>query len=146
MILQVLVNYKSYDHGGIHLQVMVQTLVVIQKASKNWLNVTEKYFHDAIKIFGTGAKITVRGRRHLGAIVGSKEYKRQYVSETVHNWIHEIERLYDITKAFSHEAYAAFVFGYQHKFTYLMRTVPDILHDLKPIEHVIRHKINFKWL
>lgn len=51
----------------------------------------------------------MRSRRHLGAIVGSKEYKRQYVSETVQNWM-----------AFAHEAYAAFVFGYQRKFTDIM--------------------------
>lgn len=63
----------------------------------------------------------MRSRRHLGAIVGSKEYKRQYVSETVQNWT-----------AFAHEAYAAFVFDYQRKFTYIMRTISDISHDLKP--------------
>ena len=44
------------------------------KASTSWLTVKEQYF----KIFeGTTVKITVKGIRHLGAIVGSKEYKRQ---------------------------------------------------------------------
>ena len=44
------------------------------KASKNWLTVKERYFDGTIKIFeGTGVKITVKGGRHRGAIVGSKE-------------------------------------------------------------------------
>ena len=93
------------------------------KASKSWLTIKEQYFDDAIKIFeSTGVKIIMRGRGYLDAIVGSKEYKRQYLSEAVHNWNHEIVRLSDIAKAFPHEAYAAFVFGYQQKFTYIMRS------------------------
>ena len=44
------------------------------KASKNWLTVKERYFDGTIKIFeGTGVMITVKGGRHRGAIVGSKE-------------------------------------------------------------------------
>ena len=46
----------------------------------------------------------------------------------------------DIAKAFPHKANAASVFGYQHKFTYMILTVPDTSHDLKPLEHVIRHR------
>ena len=50
---------------------------------KSWLTIKQQYFDDAIKIFeDTGVIITMKGRRHLGAIIGSKEYKRQYVSET----------------------------------------------------------------
>ena len=44
--------------------------------SKSWLTVREQYFDDSIKILeGTGVKITMRVRRHLGATVGSKVYK-----------------------------------------------------------------------
>ena len=57
-------------------------------------------------------QVAVKGRQHFGAIVGSKEYKQQYVSETLLNWIREIERLFDIAKAFPHEAFPAVVFGY----------------------------------
>ena len=55
---------------------MVQNWLLC-KRSKNWLTVKERYFDGTIKIFeGTGVKITVKGGRHLGTIVGSKECKR----------------------------------------------------------------------
>ena len=85
-------------------------------------------------------QITVKGRRQLGVFIGSKEYKQQNVSETVQNWICEMEHLSDITKDFPHEAYTAFVFDYQHKFTHIIQTVPNISIDLKLLEHLIRHK------
>ena len=39
---------------------------------------------EARKIFaGTTVNITTEGQRHLGAVVGSKEYKDQYCSSKV---------------------------------------------------------------
>ena len=64
------------------------------------------------KSFKVLVQITVKVRQRFGAIIESKEYKQQYVSETLLNWIREIECLFDIAKAFPHEAYPAVVFGY----------------------------------
>ena len=72
--------------------------------------------------------------------IGNKEYKEQYVLETVQNWIHKAELLSDLAKAFSHEAYTEFDFHYQHIFRHLLQIVPNISNNLKPLEHVIRHK------
>ena len=83
----------------------------------------------------------MKGRRNLGVFIGGKEYKQQNVSETVQNWIREMEHLSDITKDFPHEAYIAFVFDDQHKFTHIIQTVLDISLDLKLLEHLIRHKL-----
>lgn len=54
-------------------------------------------------------------------------------------WVKEIELLSQIAEAYPHVAYMAFVYVYQHKFTYLMRTVPDIPTNLEPLENTIRN-------
>ena len=46
------------------------------KAYKSWLILKAQYSGEAIKIFeGTGATITVKGKRHLCVIFGRKGYK-----------------------------------------------------------------------
>ena len=47
--------------------------------------------------------------------------------------------LSEIAKAYPHCAYAAFIYGFQHKFTYVMRTIPGISEDLQPLEDAIRN-------
>ena len=42
---------------------------------------------DAQEVFrGTGVNFTVRGKRHLGACIGSKEFKDEYCNGKVHGW------------------------------------------------------------
>jgi hypothetical protein len=36
---------------------------------------------EAEQIFGEEVNITTEGKRHLGAVIGSKEYKDQYIAE-----------------------------------------------------------------
>ena len=46
------------------------------KASKSWLIVKEKYFDEAESIFhDSGLNITIEGRKHLGATIGSTNFK-----------------------------------------------------------------------
>ncbi len=45
-------------------------------------------------IFGqTEVKITTEGERHLGAVIGSSDFKNTYVSTKVSGWIKNIEQL-----------------------------------------------------
>ena len=37
--------------------------------------------------------VTVPGQRHLGAVIGSREYVEEYVNDKVTNWISEITKL-----------------------------------------------------
>ena len=51
-------------------------------ALKTWLIVKPIYFSDAQRLFeGTGVQVTVEGKRHLGAALGSRLFTEQYVSE-----------------------------------------------------------------
>ena len=87
------------------------------------------------------------GKRHLGAVVGSEDFKKEYVTETIDGWIEELRMLEKIAKIEPHLAYCAYVFGVQHRYTYVLRTIPNITEDLKRLDeaidtHVIKHIIN----
>ena len=41
----------------------------------------------------TAVNVTVEGQKHLGAVIGSREYLEEYVSEKVTNWVSEITKL-----------------------------------------------------
>ena len=110
-------------------------------ASKSWLVVKPEHLQKAKQIFeGTNVNITTNGKKHLGATIGSEEYKAEYIQAKVEEWVKELNVLCDIAKTHPHSAYCAFTYSFRHKFNYIMRTIPDIKHILQPIEDVIRHK------
>ena len=80
------------------------------------------------------------GKKHLGATIGSEEYKAEYIHAKVEEWVQELNVLCDIAKTHPQAAYCAFTYSFRHKFNYIMRTIPDIKHLLQPVEDVIRHK------
>ncbi|MCH2405735.1 MAG: hypothetical protein MK200_06040, partial [Nitrosopumilus sp.] len=114
----------------------------IAKPSKSWLIVKDKYIDLATFVFkNAGINITSRGKRHLGAVIGSDEFKEEYIAEKIDKWILEIEILADIALIEPHAAYAAFIHGFQHKFTFTMRTIPDISAGFKRLDDVITNKL-----
>ena len=57
------------------------------KPSKSYLIVKEEHFDRAKFIFKEiEFKITKSGQRLLGAAIGNKECKREYIESTVNNW------------------------------------------------------------
>ncbi|MEL7196650.1 MAG: hypothetical protein AAFO96_29800, partial [Bacteroidota bacterium] len=95
---------------------------------------------EAREVFSeTNLMITTNGQKHLGAVIGSKDYKTEYVQAKVNDWIVELERLSEIAKSEPHAAYTAFTFGMKHKWTYTQRTIPDISEQLVPLENTIRN-------
>ena len=108
-------------------------------ARKTWLIVKVEKEKEARDLFkDTDIQITTEGKRHLGAAIGSKEFKKTYVQEKVTEWIDEVKKISQIAQTEPHAAYTAFTYGLKHKWTYLMRTVPDISDQLKPLEESIR--------
>ena len=67
---------------------------------------------------GTGVRITVEGKRHLGAVIESMEYKDEFVLSMVEEWVEQIEMLSKIAQIDPHSAYAAFTHGLRHQYTY----------------------------
>ena len=113
----------------------------LQDLSKWWDNLTKRgpcygYYSNAVKsllivkpdkeslareIFnGTNMEITSTGACHLGATVGSEEFK-DFVKMKVEEMTMELKKLSKIGETELHAAYAAFTHGWKHKWTYLSR-------------------------
>ena len=72
---------------------------------KNKANLT-----DAQKIFGPlGVIITCEGQRHLGAVVGTNEFRQAYVNDKISKWVKDIEQLAELAIEEPQAAYSATV-------------------------------------
>ena len=68
---------------------------------KTHLIVKKQFFDKAKCLFeGTNVNITVQGKRHLGAAIGSREYTEQYVGDKVKTWTQEVVQLAEIRYKF----------------------------------------------
>ena len=85
--------------------------------------------------------MTTTGKRHLGAALGSNEFKISYIQEKVSKWCEEIQNLADIAKTQPHAAYSAYVHGQQHKYRYFIHTINDIQDQLKPLDDLITNTL-----
>ena len=63
----------------------------------------------------TAVNVTVEGKKHLGAVIDSREYLEEYVSEKVTNWVSEITKLAEFTLSQPQACYAAYTFGLKHR-------------------------------
>ena len=108
-----------------------------------WLVVKQEHLPLATEIFAdSGVQITVEERKHLGAALGTSSFIKAYVKENVQEWVGEIiARLSSIASSQPHAAYAALSHSLFGKWTYLMRTQPDIGDLLEPLEEAIRHSL-----
>ena len=94
----------------------------------------------AQEIFGdTNIEITTAGDRHLGAVVGTLEFRELYVNSKVSGWIKDLQMLSNIAQDEPQAAYAGFTKGLLHRWNYVQRTIPDIGHCFQPLEDVIRN-------
>ena len=106
--------------------------------TKTWLIVKSESQSEGEQIFiGTDVKITTEGQKHHGAVIGSKSFKREFITVKVKKWMEELSMLSKVAKFAPHESYVCFTSGYKHKISYLMRTIPDMKDHLKPIDDLI---------
>ncbi len=110
-----------------------KTILILKDAS-----LTEQ----AREIFAnTGIKITVDGERHLGAVIGSPEFREEYVKEKIDNWVKDVEHLSEIAKDEPQFAHSAFTKALCMRWSFLQRTIPDVSNHFVPLEEVIREKL-----
>ena len=77
-----------------------KTILIVKK--EEHLAEAEKYFG------GTGIKVTLTGERHLGAVIGTQEYRDEYVNNEIETWVADIEQLSAITEDEPQLAYSAY--------------------------------------
>ena len=63
----------------------------------------------------TAINITTQGKKHLGAVVGSRSYLTEYVDEKVEEWIKEVARLSEFAITQPQASYAVYTFGLKHR-------------------------------
>ena len=107
-------------------------------AKKCWL-ITKPDREDAAReVFAnTAINITSEGHKHLGAVLGSRSFLEEYVGEKVEDWVHQVNKLAEFALFQPQASYAAFTFGLRHRWTYSLRTLPDITDLLAPLERAI---------
>ena len=111
-------------------------------ASKTYLVVKQEHENSAREKFaGTDVHITIHGKRHLGAALGSKTFTEEYVNDKVQGWTKDIMNLSQVALSQPHAAYAAYIHGLSNRWSYLLRTVPDIDDLLQPLENAIHQHL-----
>ena len=85
----------------------------------------------------TAINVTTEGHKHLGAVVGSTAFLNEYITNKVTSWTEEIAKLAEFALSQPQACYAAFTFGLKHRWTYFLRTLPDIQDLLEPLENAI---------
>ena len=90
---------------------------------------------------GTGITITLEGERHLGAVIGSNEFRSRYISTKVGKWIQDVEQLAKIADDEPQLAYSAFTKALSMRWCFLQRTIPDTKTYFEPLEGTIRDKL-----
>ena len=79
------------------------------KASKSVLIVKEEHAEEAAALFvNTQIRITTKGHRHLGAVVGDSSYKNEYVSDKVKEWVEQIIHLSKIARTHPHRIFSIY--------------------------------------
>ena len=86
-------------------------------SSSNHLDHANNIFKD------TAIKFTCDRKHHSGTVIGSDDFKSEYVREKITNWTQEIIKPTEYSKTQSHAAYVIFCRGNIHKYTYVMRTI-----------------------
>ena len=107
-------------------------------AKKCWLITKPEKEEEARAVFGaTAINITTEGHKHLGAALGSRSYFEEYVGQKVEDWVSQVMKLAEFAVSQPQASYVAFTFGLRHRWTYFLRTLPDIADLLDPLERAI---------
>ena len=75
--------------------------------SKSWIIIKDLTKLEEVKEqFGNSINFTTGGKRHLGAVIGSKRFTEEYANDKVEKWCQEFERLIKIAEKQPRAAYA----------------------------------------
>ena len=106
--------------------------------AKSWLIVKSACPDKAIHIFNDiNIQIKTQGRRHLGAALGTSQFRNEYIIEKINKWVEELHVLSEIAKIEPQAGYTCFLSGYKHKFNYYIGTIPGIGKLLRKFDEVI---------
>ena len=97
--------------------------------------------HRSENYTATGVKITLTGERHLGAVIGSESFRKEYIENKVKKWTRDFQQLAAIAKDEPQLAYSAYTKAISMRWCFLQRTIPDTGQYFIPLEEMIREKL-----
>ena len=98
---------------------LVPKFVYFPEGAKSWLIAKENVLEHAQYVFKeTKIKVTSKGEKHLGAIIGSNKFKQNYAQEKMDQWIKELWVLCKIAWCEPQAAFSCFITGFKHKQSY----------------------------
>ena len=87
----------------------------------------------------TGILIEDNGTRHLGATLGTQEFKEKFLKKKIEKLAQELETLSDISISQPQAAYTAYMWGFKSKWQFLQRVSKDSSHLFAPLENTINN-------
>ena len=90
---------------------------------------------------GDGVKITTEGHRHVGAALGTEEFKISYVQKKINKWIEDVTMLANIAKDEPQAALSAYNVGLSQRWKFIQRTMGNIGQLFQPLEDAIRSEL-----
>ena len=74
---------------------------------------------------------------HLGAVIGSNDFKMEYFAKKVDKWCQEVRQLSEFAESQPHAAFSAYIHAQQHKYSYFARTVEGVSECFKPLDDLV---------
>ena len=87
----------------------------------------------------TKINATTEGKRHLGAVIGSNDFRTKHVNEKVTDWFSQLRVLSEFSKSQLLAACASFCFGKQNKLSYFLRTIPEMNDLMQPVDKIVQN-------
>ena len=110
------------------------------KPSKTISIVKAKYESKAAKMLdNTNIKITSPGQRHLGSVIGSDLYRKEYIEEIVSKWRDDLLLLSKISQIQPQAAYYAYINSLKSKCNVFNYFIPTVQNRVKISEDVLRN-------
>ena len=70
--------------------------------------------------------------------LGSNDLRTKYMNEKVTEWCNKLKTVSEYAKSQPQATYAAFCFGEQNKFSYFLRTIPEMKDLKKPVDEIVQ--------
>ena len=87
-----------------------------------------------------GIEIATEGKRHLKAVIGTKEFKNEYMHDLVNNWVDDVRLPAEINMVRATVCLCCYMaFAVQHRWKFALRTIPEIAEHLKVLKLEIHH-------
>ena len=115
---------------------------LLPKCFKIILDSKEDKLGDSGHVFiDSNVNITIKGKRHLYAVIGCNENREEYVKNLVNDWNNQLVLWSSIAESQTQATYSPFVSGFKCKLNYFMRTTQGISQFLYPLEETVRKKL-----